>query len=93
MVFIANDQASEVAQVSKETFNLPAPFVAPKLSAVLGLGLFAVSSVRRNQLDALCLKLGIQWITVIGFVPNQLLGLTCDMSRCESLRYQLDLMR
>jgi hypothetical protein len=60
VVLIANDQASEASQVSEEPPNLPATFVTPQLPAILRLGLFAVPSVRHNQLDALYGKLGVR---------------------------------
>lgn len=59
MALVANDEAAKVAKVGKKAFNLPTPLVAPELSAILGLGLLAVCSVWRNQLDALFSQFGV----------------------------------
>jgi hypothetical protein len=78
--------------VSEEPVDLPTSFVAPQLPAILCLRLFAIASVRRNQLDALYGKRGVQWIAVMGLVTHQLFRLACDMSRCESFVYKGDFM-
>ena len=56
---VSHHQTSEVAEVSEQTLDLPAPSVAPELSAVLGLGLFAVPSVRRDQFEAEFCEFGV----------------------------------
>lgn len=79
--------------MSEKLLNLPTSFVAPELSAILCFWLFAVFAVRCNQLNALYRKLGVQWVAVIRLIPDQSFRPTLDMSRCESLVYQFDLMR
>lgn len=57
--FVTDDQAAEVAEVGEKPLDLPTPSVTPELSAILSLGLFAVSAVGCDQLDALLGQLGI----------------------------------
>lgn len=51
--FVTDNEAAEVAEVSKKPFDLPTALVAPELSAILSLGLFAVSAMGCDQLGAL----------------------------------------
>ena len=57
--FVTNDQAAEVAEVSKQPLDLPAPLITSELPTVLGLGLFAVVAVRGDHVDVLLGELGV----------------------------------
>ena len=52
MALIADDQPPEVAQPGEEALHLPPPLVAPQGTAVLGLRLLPIASMRCNHLDA-----------------------------------------
>lgn len=79
--------------MGEEALNLPSPAVAPELPTILGLGLFAVSAVRRNHLGAKLCQLGVQRVAVISSVAYETPRCSRDVSRCESLLYQGDFMR
>lgn len=59
VILVANDGTPEVVKPAKEALDLPPTFVTTELSFILRLGLFAVTSVRRNQFDPLSGEFGI----------------------------------
>ena len=72
MIFIADNQASEILKPGKQPLNLPSALITTKLPAVLS-GWFSPSfAMRGNHLNAtLIQKPLIQSIAVIGFITNQ----------------------
>lgn len=52
-VFVTNQQTTELAKPCVGAFDLPSPFVASQLAAIVVLPFFVVLSVGCNQLDAL----------------------------------------
>ena len=75
---VADYEAAKVTKVSKEPFNLtlalklrtPMPFVAPQLSTVLRLGLFAVSLIWGNHLNVIFGQLNVKQIAVIRLITD-----------------------
>ena len=71
MIFIANDQATEVKQPSEQSLDLPPSTVSSQPSAILRAP--ASSPIRGNHFCAVLLpQLLVQSIAVIRFVTNQL---------------------
>jgi len=68
---MARQDAAKVLQPGKEPLDLPAALVATQCPTVLRGGADSIGSVRRDQLDSLLLKLGIKFIAVVGFIPDQ----------------------
>jgi hypothetical protein len=71
VVVEARGDAAEVLEPRVEPLDLPTPPVAPELSAVLRRRLAAVRPVRRDQLDALLFKLGVERVGVVGAVAYE----------------------
>jgi hypothetical protein len=72
MVLIANNQASEVLKPGEQPFDLPSTLVTTKLPAVLGAWPTPLLAVRGYQLNAALIKKAlIQFIAVIGLIPNK----------------------
>jgi hypothetical protein len=72
MVFVSDNQPSEVLKPGKQAFNLPPAPIAPQLPTILGLRFFPSSAVRCNHFNTAFIKhLTVQLIAVVGFVANQ----------------------
>jgi len=71
LMFITNDQSSEVAYPGDAAFHLPAVFVSPQRSPILRGRLFAVGFMRTDQLNAALLQTFAQRIGVGGLVIDQ----------------------
>ena len=77
--FPAAGKPAEVLQPGEEPFDLPAPHVATKGSAVLSFPPFA--SVGSDHFDAVQLaEPRVQRVAIVGFVTDQSLGDGGDMS-------------
>ncbi len=71
MVFIVHHQPAKVEPTGEESFDFPAPFVAPQRSAILR-GHPAIDFVGRNQFGAEVLKdLLAHLVAVVNLVPDQ----------------------
>ena len=70
MVFMAHQHATEVLQPGEQPFHLPAALVPAERSTILGFRLFAVRSVRRNQLDTHGSKGHVQGIAIVGLIAD-----------------------
>jgi hypothetical protein len=72
MVFVANNQASEVLKPGETPFDLPSALVATKLPTVLGTLSAPAFAVRGNQLNAtIILQPLIKAIAVISLIANK----------------------
>ena len=74
VVLVADDGAPGSVAPAKEALDLPATFVTPEFSAVLGFGLFAVLSVWGDQFNTLSGQLSIRGVAVIRLVADQAFG-------------------
>ena len=71
MVFISNNQSSEVLKPGKEPFYLPATSIASKFTTILGAWFLPSPAVWRDQLNATFLaKLLIKFIAIVSFIPD-----------------------
>ena len=68
---MARQDTTKVLQPSEQPLDFPAPFVAAQDSTVLGGGLDPIGTVRCDQFDALALERSVQFIAVVGLVPDQ----------------------
>jgi len=74
MVFVSNDQSSELLKPGKQALNLPSASITSQLSAVLSTDLSASSTMRRNYFNTALLKESIvEFVAVICFVADQLI--------------------
>jgi hypothetical protein len=72
MVFVPNNQSSEILKPGKQALDLPSTPVTPQSPAILVHGFFSSFAMRCNHLNAaLITKLFIKLIAVISFVANQ----------------------
>src|ERR1700676_2847782 len=75
VIFPAGDQATEVMQPGKQSFDFPASAVAPEFTPVLGSGLAAVDLVRRDQFDSVLLgQVLVERIAVVSAVADHTFG-------------------
>jgi len=68
------NNAFELVEPGKRTFDLPSSFVPTQRSAVLSGGSDAIFAVRRDQFNATLCQLLIERITVVGAIPNKSSG-------------------
>jgi hypothetical protein len=72
----AHHHALVFVQPGEQPFNLPAAPVSPENALVLGCGSAPVSAMRGDQRNALRRKALIEWITVVGTIPDKSFGLS-----------------
>ena len=90
MVFIANDQTTEVEEPGKQPLDLPSPSIASQWSTVLGRLSTTPSPMRGNHLGAVLLsEFSIQPVTVVCLVPNESFGRFVDDALIQCLGDQL----
>jgi len=71
MIFITDNQTTEVLEPGKQSLHLPAFFISPQDTTILSGGLFPISFMRSDQVNtAFVGQLLVQFITVISFVTN-----------------------
>jgi len=71
MIFVANNQASEVLEPGKQPFDLPSARIAAKLPTVLGALFAPLSSMRGNHFNATIIqKPLIKSIAIIGLIAH-----------------------
>jgi hypothetical protein len=92
-MLITNQNTSVVLQPGLLTFDLPTSFVSHQLAPILCFGLYSVSPVWNDQLNAFCTKFGIQRIAVVSTVSYQANWLGSDKSRCDSRFHKGEYMR
>src|SRR5271170_6091576 len=71
IVFVANQQATKVAQPGESSLHLPSLAVTPQLSSILRFGFFAAGTMRTDQLNPPLFQAISQGIGVGGLVVNQ----------------------
>jgi hypothetical protein len=74
VALVAHDQPAEIAEPGEEPLDFPAPPIAPQRAAILGLGAFAATPVRRDHLDAQLGERLVQGVSVVGAIPDEPLG-------------------
>jgi len=73
MIFISNNQPSEILQPGKKAFNFPASPIAAKLSAILCFYFFPTFPMGRNHFNTALIKKNlIKPIAVICLIANKL---------------------
>ena len=90
MIFITHDNSPKVLQPRKQTFNLPAAFVAAKFPSVLRFGAFAVCFMRRNQLNVEFFQLFVQRVGIVCFIANHLVRSLIGKSLADGSLDQFD---
>jgi hypothetical protein len=70
----AGDNPFVFVEPGKQAFDLPASAVTPKRSTVLRYGLDAIALVWCDQFNALGSQALIEWIAVVGKIPNKSAG-------------------
>jgi len=71
---IAHDQAVEIREPGKSSFNFPPFPITPELSFILHFRFFSVSPVRNDKINFQYVKPFSKWIAVIGLIANQTKG-------------------
>lgn len=93
MVFVANNQASEVLKPSKQAFDFPPALVATKLPSVLGALFTSVFSMRSNHFNAaFTQKPLIKSIAVICLIANNAIRGILGKAAVDGCLHQLYLM-
>ena len=88
VMFPASNKAPVVAEPSDGAFNLPASFITPESSAILGLRFAPILPVWSHKLDTLFSKFGAKLIRVIRFVTHQSFGFLAQLiNRLVNQRY------
>jgi len=93
MVFVANNQASEVLKPGKQPFDLPSARIAAKLPTVLGALFAPLFSMRGNHFNApIIQKPLIKSIAVIGLIANNAIRSIVRKAAVDGRLNQLYLM-
>ena len=93
MVFVANNQASEVLKPGKQAFDLPSARITTKLPTVLGALFAPLFSMRGNHFNTTILqKPLIKSITVIGLIANNAIRSILRKAAVDGRLNQLYLM-
>ena len=71
VILMSTQDTAKVLQPREQPLNLPAPLVAAQCPTVLGCRGYSIVAMRGDQLDALFFKLGVQFVAVVGLVPDQ----------------------
>ena len=74
VVFISNHESAEVLKPSKESFDFPPAPVSSQGPSILGFGPFPVVFMRSDHVDSPGLEFIVQWVAIVGLVPNDPLG-------------------
>jgi len=69
--FMADEETTEVAQVSKGAFDLPAFAIPTQRASILQSGAAAATAMRTDQLDAACGQPGAETLRVVSAVTNE----------------------
>ena len=93
MSLIADKNSPKILKPSKQPFHLPSPFVSTQGPSILRRRLLAIRPVRGHHLNPLSSQPLIQLVTVVGFIPNQPLGLDLHPTGLQSRLHQFHLMR
>jgi hypothetical protein len=83
VVFVTRDQAAEIVQPGKESFDLPTFAIAAQATAIVARRLGASVAVRDQQDDALSEEFLPQGIAVVSLVANQAQRLFFDQRLLE----------
>src|SRR5271156_1051391 len=84
VIFPTHHDATKIMKPGEQAFDFPAATIAAQRATVLGDGLAAVPSVRRDQLDAQGVTQAlVQRIAVVGFVADQSRGSLSEESLLE----------
>ena len=93
MIFVANDQTSEVLKPSKQAFDFPSALISAKLPSVLGALFTPVFSMRSNYFNAAFIqKALIKSIAVICLIANNAIRGILGKATVDGLLNQLYFM-
>ena len=94
MIFVSNNEPSEVVKPCEQSLHFPASSVSSKLPAVLRSILATISSVGSNHYNAaFCPKLSVKTVTVIGLVTDQARRVIGNELSVEGFFYESNFMR
>jgi hypothetical protein len=93
MVFMADQHAADVLPPGEPSLHVPAACVAPQRAAVLRLGSHTVGPRRCDQLDASLGQWLVEWIAIVGCIPDQMRRSSLDTTPGERGFNKGDLMR
>ena len=71
VAFMADEEPTEVAQVSKGAFDLPAFAIAAQRAAILQGGAATPTAVRTDQFDPACRQPGPEALRVVGAITDE----------------------
>jgi hypothetical protein len=93
VIFITDNEATEIMQPSKQAFNPSSFGIATQWPSVLSFGFDSVDLMRRDYFDTILLKLAIKRITVIRSITDESLGSSLKEATLESFSNKGDFMR
>ena len=93
MVFISNNQTTEVLQPGEQSLHFVTSAVSPQRAPVLCCGLFPIASMGRDHLNPGCRQLFVQRVAVIRLVSDQPFRELVDEAFEESVSDKGDFMR
>ena len=94
MIFVPDNQATEVLKPREETFDFPASPVATQWTTVLRDGLASATAMWSDHLDASFFgEASVQSVTVVGLVPNEPLGKLVHEARVQGRLDESHFMR
>ena len=94
MVFVVNNQTSEILEPSKQALDIPSALIATKLPSILGSLFTAVSSMRSNHFNASFVqKPLIKAIAVICLIANNTIRGILGKTTVDGLLHQLYFMK
>ena len=93
IVFVSRDQSSIVLEPREESLDLPSMSVPAKRAAILCRIASSIRLVRRDHLDASFLPEPlVEWITVVGLVADQTVGVVWEEAVLDRLVDEGDFM-
>ena len=93
MIFVTNNQAAEILQPRKKSFDLPTTTIPTKSSSILSSRSFPLLSMRGDHFNPCCCQFFVQGITVVGFIADQPLWELVDKALNDGICDKGDFMR
>jgi hypothetical protein len=89
MILVPYNQPSEVLKPGKQALNLPSPSIASKFAPILGLRLFAIPFVGRNQFNSpVFQKLLVKCIAIIRLISYKSVRSMLGKTAVDGFLYQ-----
>ena len=93
MIFVANNQPSEVLEPGKKSFNFPSTLIWPEFTAILGARFLPTFSMRCDHLYvAVIEKLLIKFVAVVSFITDKFIGCMFSKAAIDRLFNQRHFM-